>query len=255
MKRFRWACAWLGLAAVVACGGTAKVESGTAGSGSRADGGTGNVGSFTAGGGSGNTGNLGSTAGNAGSSNGIAGGAGSAGVGNPSVGGSVAVGGYGAGGEPAAACEVDLVVHLVGEPFACDCNTCWCEADGTIESGDNGCKVCVYLGEIHAPGETFPDRDGCNECECSSTGKVTCTDNACECQPETEWFYRRYSSNSAKVCGFVTFDCPTNTTPFNDTCGCGCEEATDCPHWIDCEPGNLACATMMKRCPYSPGAF
>jgi len=184
-------------------------------------------------------------------------------VGAPSVGGSAAVGGSvgigvggesGAGGEPGVACEVDLVVHPVGQPFVCACNTCWCEPDGTIASGDNGCKVCVYLGEIHAPSETFADRDGCNQCECSSTGKVNCTEKACECQPEKQWF-RRYVSHSATGCELVDFECPTNTSYFNDGCGCGCEEALDCPQWIDCEPGNPACATMMKRCPYSPGAF
>lgn len=227
VTRFRLTFAWLSWAAVVACGGTAKVESGAAGS----------SGSLTAPSSSG-----------------------SSGVGAYSDGGSVAVGGQigiSVGGEPGSgggACAVDGTVYLVGQPFACGCNTCRCEADGSISSGANGCKICVYQGELHAPGEKFPDRDGCNECECSSAGEVSCTEKACECQPEKEW-YRRYATRSANECSLIDFVCAANTTHFTNGCGCGCEELLDCPRWIDCEPGNPSCSTMMKRCPFSPGAF
>jgi len=137
-------CALLCVVEAVACGGTVKVELGAGGATSRAEGGTGNAGAFAPAGGSGNTGNVASGAGSAASGEG----------GKPSAFGSAGAsigdaGMFGVAGEPGvSACEVDGVVHPVGKPFACDCNTCWCEFDGTISSTLRDCAVCTYMGEI-----------------------------------------------------------------------------------------------------------
>jgi len=223
------------LVEAVACGGTVKVELGAAGAAARADGGTGNAGSVASGEGGGP------------SAHGSAG--------RASIGDAGDAGMFGAAGEPSvSACEVDGVVHPVGKPFACDCNTCWCEFDGTISSTLIDCPVCTYMGETHTSGEKFPSRDGCNTCECSPGGVLSCTEKACSCNPDKEW-YRHYAATGANACQLIDYVCPVNTAAFNNGCGCGCEEAQDCPQWVDCEPGNTSCALMRMRCPYSEPAF
>ncbi|MFO0551127.1 MAG: hypothetical protein U0271_22240 [Polyangiaceae bacterium] len=43
-----------------------------------------------------------------------------------------------------------------------------------IVSGD-----CLYQGETHSVGESFPAGDDCNTCTCESDGSVSCTELAC----------------------------------------------------------------------------
>src|SRR5262245_2397166 len=38
---------------------------------------------------------------------------------------------------------------------------------------------CVYNGETHDAGDTFPAGDNCNECSCESDGEVLCTQIDC----------------------------------------------------------------------------
>ena len=232
--RMACALAMLAVSGVVACGGSVKVDpGGGAGAGPAA----------------------------AGASPGAAGGApGSAGSPSPSAGSgnsgnassSGASGGLGVGGEAGASgtCVVDGVVHAIGEPFACECNTCWCDAYGGISGTLIACNDCVYAGRNHALGEVFPARDGCNQCSCQNFGDVSCTEKACGCQPDKEW-YRKYESTNVKACGLLDFECPAGTTYFANDCGCGCEQASSCPEWIDCAPGNSGCESSKMLCPFS----
>src|SRR6185437_449795 len=45
----------------------------------------------------------------------------------------------------------------------------------TGASGD----VCSYNGTRHAAGESFPASDGCNTCTCEANGSVVCTTLGC----------------------------------------------------------------------------
>ena len=250
LNRIRLAFALLGLSAVVACGGTVTVDPGGAagagaGSGAAPPGGspgTGGASAPASKGGSGNTGNVGSVPGDA--------------PGSSGSGGEAAQGGEGGeGGEGGASgsCVVNGVAHAIGEPFACDCNTCWCEADGSVSTTLIACNECNYAGKSYDFGEKFPSRDGCNQCECQF-GQISCTEIACACAPDKEWF-RHYTTTSPETCALADFICPTNTRHFGNQCGCGCEQADTCPEWISCEPGNTSCESMRALCPYSQPAF
>ena len=236
LNRIRLAFALLGLSAVVACGGTVTVDPGGAagagaGSGAAPPGGspgTGGASAPASKGGSGNTGNVGSVPGDA--------------PGSSGSGGEAAQGGEGGEGGASGSCVVNGVAHAIGEPFACDCNTCWCEADGSVSTTLIACNECNYAGKSYDFGEKFPSRDGCNQCECQF-GQISCTEIACACAPDKEWF-RHYTTTSPETCALVDFICPTNTRHFGNQCGCGCEQADTCPEWISCEPGNTSCESM-----------
>jgi hypothetical protein len=56
----------------------------------------------------------------------------------------------------------------------------------------------------------------------------------------------------------IDFICPQNTTMFQNSCGCGCEQGLGCPDWFDCMPGpGPGCDTNQIKidCPYSGIAF
>ena len=235
LNRTRLASALLALSGVVACGGTVRVEpGGSAGAAPLAQGGApGSAGPPAMGAGSGNLGNSGSSAAGGGAPNSI----------TPS----------GEAGETGT-CLVDGVVHPVGVPFGCDCNTCWCDPGGQVSSTLIECNTtCAYAGERYSVGQAFPARDGCNKCECQSSGQVSCSEINCACQPDREW-YRHYIGSSV-ACTLADFVCPAHTTAFGNECGCGCEEDVICPQWVDCEPGNPTCESMKLACPYSQIAF
>lgn len=225
-------CALLGLALVVACGGTVRVEPGAAGAGAPGaeSGGSGGVTAPSSAAGSANSGHAGSSPGGAGSSMSGAGEAGTAGdAGAPGT------------------CVFEGVEYAIGQRFACDCNTCWCEADGSVSGTDVGCGDCYYAGQGYFIGEKFPDRDGCNQCECADTGLVSCTEAYCGCHPSRE-SYRDYVATS---CELIDYECPSNTVAFSNECGCGCEQGARCPEQVQCFPGDDACEPWRELCPYS----
>jgi hypothetical protein len=238
LSKIRLALALLGLMAVVACGGTVGSERGTAGAGPGAQGGApGSAGAPMPSAGSGNSGNVGSNPGGA-----------------PSAGGG---GGEAGEGGSTGTCLVDGVEHAIGERFACDCNTCWCETDGTISTTLIACNVnrCEYAGQSYAVGEAFPSQDGCNECYCEQFGQVSCTAAFCGCHPDKEWF-REYVGLDARTCSLIDYVCPANTVTFHTPCGCGCEQDSACPASIDCEPGaDNGCEILKAHCPYSQVAY
>jgi len=229
LNRTRLASALLALSGVVACGGTAKVEPGAAGAGSMAQGGTpASAGAPPLTAGSGNSNGVGGSSGASGSM--------------------ASAGASGDAGAPGT-CVVGGVVHAIGERFACDCNTCWCEPDGSISGTQIACNECQYAGQSYRVGEKFPDRDGCNQCECMSSG-ASCTEKYCGCHPDQEW-YRHYTATSAASCALIDYVCAEHTVAFSNDCGCGCEQGLSCPEYIDCIPGSTTCASMKALCPFS----
>ena len=231
MQRIGSLAPLLALAMVVACGGNAKVEPGGAALGGAPGRGSASAGSPAA-----------------------SAGAGHSGVGGGSGGAPPVVGppgeGEGGGAGAAETCWAEGSHHAIGERFACNCNTCWCNADGTVSSTLIECNDCSYGSETYGIGETFPAHDGCNQCACETSG-VSCTEKACACDPDQEW-YRRYAARSPEACRSSDYACPANTTLFGNDCGCGCQQASNCPKVIDCEPGaNNGCESLKAECPYS----
>jgi len=117
--------------------------------------------------------------------------------------------------------------------------------------------VCEYDGATYLPGDSFPDVDGCNDCTCLEDGAVACTRMAClpeTCDPQAEW-WREYVGTSPAQCAAMRFACEGETAYFANDCGCGCEQAADCPEWFNCMPGPDAppcdLAWIHTHCPFS----
>jgi hypothetical protein len=69
------------------------------------------------------------------------------------------------------------------------------------------------------------------------------------CDPETD-YNRNYVAMGA-TCFLVDFGCTVATTYFQDDCGCGCEQPSDCPRVLDCSPSNPCTQESIDRCPFS----
>ncbi len=109
---------------------------------------------------------------------------------------------------------------------------------------------CIYLGETHSPGSSFPARDGCNTCTCQEDGTAACTELDCACDPSAEW-WRSYVSEEPNGCDEVAFSCVPNTTAFANECGCGCEQAELCAEQYDCLEQGCNVEHLREMCPYS----
>jgi hypothetical protein len=65
-------------------------------------------------------------------------------------------------------CERVVVGH--------ECDGGKCGADPDPDPDPEG---CMYAGEQHDVGDSFPSDDGCNTCSCQEDGQVACTERAC----------------------------------------------------------------------------
>jgi hypothetical protein len=149
-----------------------------------------------------------------------------------------------------AGCDYNGSHYDVGQTWSFgDCNSCTCMSDGSVACTGMYCPGCLYGGQVYQEGSTFPALDGCNTCSCSM-GTVSCTKLACQCDPSTEWWHD-YLTTDPATCATVKYSCPANTTPFENQCGCGCEEDLSCPQVIDCMPPATDCSAMMAKCPFS----
>jgi hypothetical protein len=228
--------------------------------------------------------NSNSTRGNAGNENGGggesqgSGGAGTArsGAAGSGVGGYVATGGASSGG--AVACCLAAALCNPGDmeipgPDACPpdakcysssicCSTVWCvpiiaqcDAYPACDWGDeelapgNGCPPGVYCYQRSMCGSTIA---------CVSGGGAADGGSAVSCNPDAEP-HRYYVGGSPGECAVIDFACPSSTEYFGNDCGCGCEQDSSCPEWIDCMPGpdpNPQCSQeFMDRCPYTQIAY
>ena len=166
--------------------------------------------------------------------------------------------------EPAPVCTYNGVGYQADASFpAIDgCNTCWCDATGMVGCSRIWCAVettCEYDGATYDPGESFPATDGCNTCTCGEDGIVGCTKIGCAtCDPDAE-YNRHYVGESREICMQIRFACPENTTMFSNDCGCGCEQDSECPEWINCMPGPQVApcnaSEIQVECPYSEIAY
>jgi len=133
-------------------------------------------------------------------------------------------------------------------------NGCWSPAP-SVDAGPSG---CTHNGQILRMGEAVRMGDGCNTCTCSSVGGTLCTGRICSCDPASETHQRGYIGSSPQECALIDFVCASNTTPFQNSCGCGCEQGLACPDWFSCMPGSGTGCDIDKiksECPYSGIAF
>ncbi len=143
-------------------------------------------------------------------------------------------------------CEFNGAYLAAGEsvPAGDGCNTCYCDAGSSTGTAGISCTdmacigSCSYAGKMYANGESFASTDGCNSCSCSN-GNVLCTAKACVCNPPTE-YWRSYVSTSPTQCMVIDYACQTNTAPFSNACGCGCEQSRDCPQYFPCVTSSSA---------------
>ncbi|MCG5051737.1 MAG: hypothetical protein KA712_02145 [Myxococcales bacterium] len=59
------------------------------------------------------------------------------------------------------------------------CTLIACLGGGGGAGGKSGPSGCTSGGKVHAVGESFPSPDGCNTCSCQADGSVACTEKAC----------------------------------------------------------------------------
>ncbi|MEO8904457.1 MAG: hypothetical protein ABI488_18950 [Polyangiaceae bacterium] len=221
------------LLSAVACGGSAQVDGAAGGPGAGGPGAGGNGSSAGASARAGAPGYAGAPGGPGGAPAGTAG--------NPSTG----------DGGNAGYCTVAKVNYPNGASWACDCNTCSCY-NGQISSTTVACYACSYGGNRYFAGQSFPSLDGCNTCSCDQAGGVSCTELGCACNPPQEWS-KKYATTDPQSCALLDFVCPGNTSPFQNSCGCGCQQASSCPEWIDCAPSpqDTNCEAQKTKCPFS----
>lgn len=112
-------------------------------------------------------------------------------------------------------CTYNDKTYAVGDNFADldGCNSCECQADGTIGCTLLGCvTTCDYEGATYEAGETFDAGDGCNSCSCEIDGTVACTLALCvgTCEYEGETYETGTSFPSNDGCN--TCSCQSDGT-------------------------------------------
>jgi hypothetical protein len=76
--------------------------------------------------------------------------------------------------------------------------------------------------------------------------------DAGQCNPATE-YNRHYAATSTTACMVIDFACQSQTNAFFNECGCGCEQASSCPEWVDCMPGPVTLNPLCSNdnCPFT----
>ena len=129
---------------------------------------------------------------------------------------------------------------------------------GTGVGGDGVCCLAMPVcnaGDVQissqsscpANAQCYPLSICCSQIWCAKTL------DAGACNPSAEYF-RHYVSSSATQCQVIDYACPANTTMFGNACGCGCQQETSCPQYVDCMPGPTTADPLCSdtaRCPYS----
>ena len=74
------------------------------------------------------------------------------------------------------------------------------------------------------------------------------------CNPEDE-YQRRYVASSPSTCAMILYSCPDTTISFQNDWGCGGEQSSSCPPFVNCMPGSgdtdPLCDTSSADCPYT----
>lgn len=129
------------------------------------------------------------------------------------------------------------------------CWQVWC-APATVQCA--AVPVCD-AGDPEISGECPPDLSCYTRTLCGST--IKCRRASTACDPESE--YNRNYVADAEGCKLIKFTCQTNTTMFSNECGCGCEQDSTCPEFVDCMPGPGTRPALCSNtsCPFTTRAM
>jgi hypothetical protein len=105
-------------------------------------------------------------------------------------------------------CQVGDQSYAEGDTFPAPdgCNTCSCQADGSMACTEMGCvDGCSYDGQHYNTGDSFPAGDGCNSCTCAADGSVGCSTMGCTttCTYEGQVYYPgdKFEPAGGSMCG------------------------------------------------------
>jgi hypothetical protein len=68
-------------------------------------------------------------------------------------------------------------------------------------------------------------------------------------------YNRNYVSLDTGACFVIFYGCPAFTDMFTNECGCGCEQRSSCPEWVNCEPGSSPRDPLCAMAPDDPCPF
>lgn len=131
------------------------------------------------------------------------------------------------------------------------CSTIWCMAE---QAACDAIPVCEP-GEVQV--NECPETGECTERSlCGQT--ISCFVSASACYPEAEPD-RHYVSDEPDTCALIDYACPMTTTGFSNECGCGCEQPSECPDYVNCEPtvdpdSDPDPLCLSEECPYTQRA-
>lgn len=188
-------------------------------------------------------------------------GAGGGAGGVPTTGGAPGTGGddsTGTGGEPPQCCLADAVCDdgdlqvdsesdcpIGGECYSntvC-CSTVWCMEEQALCDAIPTCADDETEVEACLEGRSCVKRALCGEIIICQKLEAYCDVGE---QPN-----RHYVGQGSECIG-IDLACPEHTTSFDEPCGCGCEQPSSCPAYIDCMPTNEPDPLCNSdECPYS----
>jgi hypothetical protein len=196
------------------------------------------------------------------------GGMGSGGGGNGSGSGQGS-GGDASGGQPAG----------VGGGVECCLAAAICDpGDSEIASKDDcpenascyensACCSTIWCARYEPNCDAFPscqsDEEEVSECaeEATCTSRelcgnaILCQKKEGSCDPDDEPD-RNYVGESPGNCTLIDYTCPEHTMSFGNDCGCGCEQPSECPDFVNCAPGGTIDPLCdSDECPYTDKAF
>jgi len=123
------------------------------------------------------------------------------------------------------------------------CSTVWCMKEQALCDAIPTCASDETKVEACLEGRTCVKRALCGEVIICEKNEAFCDLDA---QPN-----RKYLGQGSE-CDSLEISCPMHTTPFDDACGCGCEQPDDCPQSVGCLPGGgLHPLCNSDECPYT----
>lgn len=152
-------------------------------------------------------------------------------------------------------------VHLAGEMFPCDCNTCSYNDDCSMNTTMIDCdppKTCTDGDTTYQVGEHWNCSDGCNGCSCNEKGQIVSTMVECPRPANcTEGFESHQlgevwdCSDGCNICECTEAGiASTDAACLYDNCdvdGGLCDEVRPFSEWAEC--GDQAClCEALERC-------
>lgn len=151
-------------------------------------------------------------------------------------------------------------VHLPGETFPCDCNTCSYNDDCTMNTTTIACppKTCTDGNSSYQVGDEWDCSDGCNSCSCDEDGQVISTMLGCSPSANCREGFESHQLGDVWDCsdGCNVCECTeegiasTDAACLYDNCdvdGGLCNEVRPFMEWAECADQTCLCEAL-ERC-------